>query len=117
MYICPQEVATKPLTSKTEKMKTTKSTTLAKKIEKLVLVKELNRNSLVYGWVKEIEAGTTAFRPVFSQGSSWKHSSLVDKTTEFETVLRKLGLSFSTSNDAPRGGKTGVRIDILTKVK
>ena len=100
-------------------MKTTKSTTLAKKIEKLVLAKELNKNSLVYGWVKEIEAGATAteFRPVFSQGSSWKHSSLVDKTAEFETVLRKLGLSFSTSNDAPRGGKMGVRIDILTKVK
>ena len=98
-------------------MKTTKSTTLAKKIEKLVNAKELNKNSLVYGWVKEIEAGATDFRPVFSQGSSWKHSSLVDKTTEFETVLRKLGLIFATSNDAPRGGKTGVRIDILTKVK
>ena len=98
-------------------MKTTKSTALAKKIEKLVNAKELNKNSLVYGWVKEIEAGATDFRPVFSQGSSWKHSSLVDKTTELETVLRKLGLSFSTSNDAPRGGKTGVRIDILTKVK
>ena len=98
-------------------MKTTKSTTLVKKIEKLVLAKDLNRNSLVYGWVKEIESGATEFRPVFSQGRSWKHSSLVDKTTELETVLRNLGLNFSTSNDAPRGGKTGVRIDILTKVK
>ena len=98
-------------------MKTTKSTTLAKKIEKLVLVKELNKTSLVYGWVNQIVKGETAFRPVFNQGSSWKHSSLVDKTTEFETVLRNLGLNFSTSNDAPRGGKTGVRIDILTKVK
>ena len=98
-------------------MKTTKSTTLAKKIEKLVLAKELNKTSLVYGWVNQIVKGETEFRPVFNQGSSWKHSSLVDKTSEFETVLRKLGLSFSTSNDAPRGGKTGVRIDILTKVK
>ena len=32
-------------------------------------------------------------------------------------VLIKLGLSFSTSNDAPRGGKNGVRIDLLTKAK
>ena len=94
-----------------------KTTTLAKKIEKLVLAKELNKTSLVYGWVNQIVKGETEFRPVFNQGSSWKHSSLVDKTTELETVLRKLGLSFSTSNDAPRGGKTGVRIDILTKVK
>ena len=98
-------------------MKTTKSTTLAKKIEKLVLAKELNKTSLVYGWVNQIVKGETEFRPVFNQGSSWKHSSLVDKTTELETVLRNLGLNFSTSNDAPRGGKTGVRIDILTKVK
>lgn len=98
-------------------MKTTKSTTLAKKIEKLVLVKELNKNSLVYGWVNQIVKGETEFRPVFNQGGSWKHSSLVDKTTELEEVLRNLGLNFSTSNDAPRGGKTGVRIDILTKVK
>ena len=93
-------------------MKTAKSATLAKKIEKLVLAKELNRNSLVYGWVNQIVKGETEFRPVFSQGGS-----LVDKTTEFEKVLIKLGLSFSTSNDAPRGGKKGVRIDLLTKVK
>ena len=97
-------------------MKTTKNTVLAKRIEKLVSTKGLTKNSLVYGWVNSIVNGETEFRPVFSQGSSWKHSSLVDKTYEFETVLRKLNLSFSTSNDAPRGGKTGVRIDILTKV-
>ena len=98
-------------------MKTAKSATLAKKIEKLVLAKELNKNSVVYRWVTQIVKGETEFRPAFSQGGSWKHSSLVDKTTEFETVLIKLGLSFSTSNDAPRGGKNGVRIDLLTKVK
>lgn len=97
-------------------MKTTKSTSLAKRIQKLVSSKELNKTSLVYGWVNQIVNGETEFRPVFTQGSTWKHSSLVDKTNELETILRKLKLSFSTSNDAPRGGKTGVRIDILTKV-
>ncbi len=97
-------------------MKTTKNTVLAKRIEKLVSAKELNKTSLVYGWVNSIIEGETEFRPVFSQGRSWKNSSLVDKTNELESVLRKLKLNFSTSNDAPRGGKTGVRIDILTKV-
>lgn len=98
-------------------MKTTNKTSLVKRIEKLIVSKELNKNSLVYGWVNQILNGETEFRPVFTQGSSWKYSSLVDKTLEFETILRKLKLSFSTSNDAPRGGKTGVRIDVLTKVK
>jgi len=97
-------------------MKSTKNTQLVKRIEKLVAAKELNKTSLVYGWVNEIVKGEKTFRPVFSQGATWKHSSLVDKTFEFETVLRKLKLSFSTTNDAPRGGKTGARVDILTKV-
>jgi len=97
-------------------MKTTKKSVLVKKINKLVETKELNKNSLVFGWIFSIVQGEKEFRPVFTQGSTWKHSSLVDKTREFETILRKLNISFSTTNDAPRGGKTGVRIDILTKI-
>ena len=98
-------------------MKTTTKSSLAKRIEKLVTSKELNKTSLVYGWINQIVNGEAEFRPVFTQGSSWKHSSLVDKTLEFEIILIKLKISFSTTNDAPRGGKTGVRIDISTKVK
>ncbi len=97
-------------------MKTTKNTVLAKKVQKLVEAKRLNKTSLVYGWLNEVVNGSTQFRPVFSQGNSWKNSSLVDKTREFEAALRLLGLNFLTVNDAPRGGKTGVRIDIVTKV-
>jgi hypothetical protein len=97
-------------------MKTSKSTAVVKRIEKLVATKELSKNSLVYGWVNEMVNGEKEFRPVFTQGKSWKHSSLIDKTNELETVLRKLNISFSKTNDAPRGGKTGVRIDILTKI-
>ena len=85
-----------------EIMKTTKNTVLSKKIEKLVNNKELNRNSLVYGWVNGILTGKTEFRPVFTQGSSWKHSSLIDKTWELELILKKLNLTFSKSNDASR---------------
>lgn len=99
-----------------EIMKTTKNTVLSKKIEKLVNNKELHKNSLIYGWVNGILNGETEFRPVFTQGSSWKHSSLIDKTWELELILKKLNLTFSKSNDAPRGGKTGMRIDILTRI-
>lgn len=96
-------------------MKTTKSTTLAKRIEKLVAAKELNKNSLVYGWVSALTSNEV-LRPVFSQGSTWKYSSLVDKSNELITVLRKLGVEFVTGNDAARGGKTGYFVKITTKI-
>ena len=96
-------------------MKTTKTSTLAKRIEKLVKSKELNKTSLVYGWVSNIQSNEI-LRPVFSQGSSWKHSSLVDKTIELTAVLRKLGIEFTTGNDASKGGKTGYFVKITTKI-
>ena len=96
-------------------MKTTKSTTLVKRIEKLTVNKELSKNSLVYNWLINLKSNEI-LRPVFSQGSSWKHSSLVDKTTELTTVLKKLGIEFVTGNDAARGGKTGYFVKITTKI-
>lgn len=96
-------------------MKTTKSTSLAKRIEKLVISKELNKTSLVYGWVSNLKSNEV-LRPVFSQGSSWKHSSLVDKSIELTTILRKLNIEFTIGNDSPRGGKTGYFVKITTKI-
>ena len=96
-------------------MKTTKSITLTKRIEKLVATKELSKNSLVYGWVSALTSGQV-LRPVFSQGSTWKHSSLVDKSNELTAALRKLGVEFVAGNDAARGGKTGAFILITTKI-
>ena len=97
-------------------MKTTSTIALNKRIEKLTALKELNKKSLVYGWVKELKSNDV-LRPVFSQGSSWKHSSLIDKTIELTNVLRKLGVEFVTGNDAPKGGKTGCFVKITTKIK
>ena len=94
-------------------MRTTSNKVLAKKIDRL----ELKKNSLVYSWTISILTGETTFKPVFSQGSTWKHSSLIDKSIEFQAVLVSLGLNFNTYNDAPRGGKTGVTIKITTKIK
>ena len=96
-------------------MKTTSTIALNKRIEKLTATKELNKTSLVYGWVKELKSNEV-LRPVFSQGSTWKHSSLVDKTIELTTVLRKLGIEFTTGNDSSRGGKTGYFVKITTKI-
>jgi hypothetical protein len=96
-------------------MKTTKRTALNKRIEKLVNSKELNKSSLVYGWISNLQKGQV-IRPVYSQGRGWASSSLVDKTMELKIVLQKLKIDFLESNDAPKGGRTGHRVDIVTKV-
>jgi hypothetical protein len=93
-------------------MKTTSSIIVAKKIAKL----NLASNSIVGNILKDLKTGVV-LRPVYSQGSSWKQSTLVDKSTELESVLRLLKIEFSTGNDSPRGGKTGYFVKINTKIK
>lgn len=88
-----------------------------KKLNKLVESKKVNKTSIVYGWINEIIGGKKEFRPVYSQGSSWKNSTLFDRRIEFTSILNKIGIEFTQSNDSPRGGKTGAKIDIITKVK
>jgi hypothetical protein len=88
-----------------------KTSTLLKRIEKL----ELRKNTLVYGMINNLSTGDI-IRPVFSQGRTWKHSSLVDKSRELITVLTLLKLKFETGNDAPRGGQTGYLVKIITKI-
>ena len=72
LYICPQEVATKLLTSKTEKMKTTKT------LVRLVNGKEVTRKEYA-----TIEAATNA-------GNSWTGDCTVDqnirKKRSFEVI-------------------------------
>lgn len=96
-------------------MKTTKRTSLDKRIEKLVATKELSKNSIVYKWLIHLKSNDE-LRPVYTQGQSWKHSSLVDKEIELKRALRLLSIDFQSGNDAPRGGKTGVFVKILTKI-
>lgn len=90
--------------------------TLSKKLNKL----HLNKSSLVFKWLNEIaEAGCKKnyrINCVFTQGSSWKHSSLIDKTFDLYVALQNLKLKFEIRNDAPRGGKTGTHIVILQSI-
>lgn len=94
-------------------MKTTTINSLKKRIQKA----NINKTTIVYGWVNEILTGKKEFRPVYSQGSSWKHSTLFDRTREFSATLDILKLEYKIINDAPRGGKTGVKLTIITKIK
>jgi hypothetical protein len=92
------------------------TTTLQKRIEKL----NLSKNSLVYNWVNDLQLFGNKkehrINCVFTQGSGWKHSSLVDKTIELSIILNRLKLKFTVNNDSPRGGRTGTHIIVLTKV-
>ena len=96
-------------------MKTTKRTSLEKRINKLVAEKRLSKNSLVYSWVSNLQTNEV-LRPVFVQGKTFKHSSLIDKQLELSLVLRTLGIEYVVGNDAPRGGKTGAFVKITTKI-
>jgi hypothetical protein len=98
-------------------VKTTTSKVLLSKIEKLTSSKQLSKSSLVYGWLLGIAKGETIIRPVFVQGRTFKHSSLIDKTDELTRALSLLNVRFGQGNDAPRGGKTGAFVRIDTKVK
>ena len=98
-------------------MKTISVTSVEKKVAKLVAEKKLSKSSIIYGWLNQLISGEKMFRPVYSQGSSWKNSSLFDRRVEFTTVLKAIGIEFEQGNDAPRGGKTGAFIKITTKIK
>jgi len=97
-------------------MKTTSTTVIEKKINVLVSSKKISKSSLVYKWVLNLKTGDV-LRPVFSTGSTWRHSALTDKSFELESLLKSLGIDFESGNDAPRGGKTGYYVRILTKIK
>jgi hypothetical protein len=93
-------------------MKSTTSIILSKKIAAL----NLTSNSIVGNMLNNLSTNQV-LRPVYSQGSSWKHSSLIDKSFELKQTLDKLGIEYIFGNDAARGGKTGYFVKITTKIK
>lgn len=98
-------------------MKTLTKNSAEKKLAKLVANKEISKTSIVYGWVNELIEGKKEFRPVYSQCSTWKYSSLFDRRLEFTKILNAMGIEFVSENDTPKGGKTGAFIKITTKIR
>ena len=92
-------------------MKTQKITTAIKNFA----TKEFNKSTLVNQVIESVlNNGERLLRPIYSQGSSWKCSSLIDIHIKVESVLKSLNINFETGNDSPRGGKTGYFIKITT---
>ena len=98
-------------------MKNLTITSAQNKVAKMLTAKTLRKNTVVYGWIQEMINGRKEFRPVYTMGSTWKYSSLHDKTSELTDVLKIMGVEFSQGNDAARGGQTGVFVRITTKIE
>lgn len=56
--------------------------------------------------------GRMIIRPVVNSGKSY-----LDRTEEIASLLDKLGLMYTTGNEAPKGGKLGDFIKITTKIE
>lgn len=97
-------------------MKSTTAKTLTRKIEAQVKAKHLNRNSVIFDSLMQVAQGVTELRPVTSSGRG-NYRSLSDRTVELTSALKGLGVEFTLTNDAPRGGRTGALITITTKVR
>lgn len=96
-----------------------RKSTLAKRIKNL----SLNHCTYEYQVVAEL-AGLKNYwridynkkaRPIYYQGSGF-HSRLADHLGELEKVLNALKIKYEVGNDAPRGGKCGTYVRILTKM-
>lgn len=94
------------------RLKSITEKSLHTKIDKL----DISKSSIVFQELKTLSKSKNRIRPVYQRGSG-RNTQTVDNTTEFEKALRKLNLRFSTTNDAPRGGKMGNLITIETKIK
>ncbi len=98
-----------------------KTETLNKRLEKRY---NGSKTSKAYRIVKDLINGTNKtfaierknlIRPVDTSGAG-RFTSNLDYTNDVEKLLALLGVKYESGNDAPRGGKTGNFIKVLTKI-
>jgi hypothetical protein len=102
-------------------MKTSTRKATLKRLEKITIFSmdnkyPLAKQSKVYKMILSIANGETKIRPCTVQGSG-RYISNQDHTLALTNNLKKLGIEYILSNDAPRGGLTGNLITITTKIK
>ena len=78
---------------------------------------KLNKNrkavQMLLGWLERCD-NKELLRPCYSRGSG-KFSHVADHRAELAQLCVLLGLRVETGNDAPRGGKCGVWLRIVTR--
>ena len=102
-------------------MKTTKKASAAKRLQKLIICKKrvdykvaaellqipnFKRTGLINGDI---------IRPVYTSGSG-RYTSNMDYTQQIQILLKSLGIDTKLENDSLRGGLTGNKLIILTKI-
>ena len=65
-------------------------------------------------YIQMFNKKTMTIRPVKTSGHG-RFTSLLDYSGQVEGLLDLLGVKYESGNDAPRGGRTGYFIHILTK--
>ena len=79
---------------------------------------KINKNSIVFSDINNFiysNSNNYFIRPVYSTGSG-RYTRSVDLTYEIKDILNKIGVEYIDGNDAPRGGKLGNYIKIISKL-
>lgn len=99
-----------------------KATTLRNRLEKLTKethptlgFRMLSKNSKHYQLAAEVISGAKEIRPCYTLGSG-RFISNHDHTAATCALLDRIGVKYTLTNDAPRGGLTGNKITIKTKI-
>ena len=98
------------------KLKSISRLSLIKKNDKLMIEQKISSNSHLSSFLNQLKNGITKLRPVFYTGNS-RNTKTIDVSNELYKAIEKLNLKTVQGNDAPRGGKTGYYLEVLTKIK
>ncbi len=75
------------------------------------------RKPQVVEFLMEAANGHKQLRTVYTLGRSGRSQTLHNYTPEVGVCLTLIGIDYVVENDAPKGGKTGFHIRVLTKIK
>lgn len=92
---------------------TPKNAELLAKLATIIKEQGLTKGNPAYKLIANaLERNCNFIRPVIGSGSG-KWSSIHDNTAAVSNLLKKLGIEFTMTNDAPKGGKTGTLIKFV----
>ena len=99
-------------------MKTLSQKQALKQLNAMTIISENNpypirKNSKAYKFAMRVIMGEKAIRPAYTLGSG-RYCTNQDHTAATISILEKLGIDSSSTNDSPRGGLAGNLLTINT---
>ena len=89
-----------------------KKETIKARLNRLAINKNTAAYSLLYEWLQVPE--NARIRTCWTTGKG-RFCHNLDYTSDFTTLLARLGVRYEIGNDAPRGGKNGIYVLINLK--